>query len=224
MARIIVKKFTSSGTWTAPAGVTRVQVRAWGGGGGGSTGESLTIGGCGGAAAAETIRFLDVIPNTSYTITIGSGGTGGVAYGAAAGAGGNTTFGSLLTAYGAFSFDTIYTDGSTPAGVHTGFWAINSQFNYQGSPYYIYHCTSPYPAADPGTGPGPYFLAWGGTGGPGGAGGVGGDYSSEDTATNGASAAANTGAGGGGGGGTDTGSFGDGGNGGSGYCEVMWVE
>jgi hypothetical protein len=63
--------FTSSGTWVAPSGVTRVRATVIGGGGGGINSSSF-VGGRGGIAVGE----YTVTPGTSYTITVGTGGTG----------------------------------------------------------------------------------------------------------------------------------------------------
>jgi hypothetical protein len=87
----VVQKFTSVGTtnWTAPAGVTQVEVLVVGGGGGGVSG------GGGGGGVIHNPRFR-VNPGTSYTVTVGGGGSGGVANGGSGRAnGGNSVFGEL---------------------------------------------------------------------------------------------------------------------------------
>lgn len=70
--------FTSSGTFTTPAGVTSVDVECWGGGGGGggaySSGNS---GGGGGGGAYSKKTSIAVTPGNNYTVTVGTGGTGG---------------------------------------------------------------------------------------------------------------------------------------------------
>jgi hypothetical protein len=99
---VSTQTFTSSSTWTAPAGVTSVSVAAIGGGAGGGGGSSDNVatsggggGGGGGAAANGTVT---VIPGNVYTVTVGAGGAGGAganAGGGAAsngGAGGDTWF------------------------------------------------------------------------------------------------------------------------------------
>ncbi len=72
--------FTSSGTWTCPAGVTSIKVEAYGGGGGGGRGEGFSGdngGGGGGGGAYTVINTVTVSPATNYNITIGNGGAGG---------------------------------------------------------------------------------------------------------------------------------------------------
>ena len=66
-----VQVFTSSGTWTRPAGITKVRVFVTGGGGGG--GDEQTYHGGGGATA---IKLIDVSSISSATVTVGAGGTG----------------------------------------------------------------------------------------------------------------------------------------------------
>jgi len=68
--------FTSSGTYTSPAGVNYIQVFVIGGGGGGGGGSSIApdIGGCGGGASAPGVGFFE--PGV-FTFTIGTGGAGG---------------------------------------------------------------------------------------------------------------------------------------------------
>lgn len=86
--------FTASGTWTKPSSAvtdSRVFVEAWGAGGGGSSG------GGGGGGGYNYKWFLASELTDTVTVTIGAGGA---ADPAGATAGGNTTFGAYLTAYG----------------------------------------------------------------------------------------------------------------------------
>lgn len=89
------QRFTSSGTFTVPAGVTSITVECWGGGGAGGGNNSTADGGGGGGGGAYSRRTLSVIPGTSYSYVIGAGGTG--ASGSDGTAGGDTWFGSAAT-------------------------------------------------------------------------------------------------------------------------------
>ncbi|MEN6306904.1 MAG: hypothetical protein ABFD91_04040 [Anaerohalosphaeraceae bacterium] len=79
--------FTSSGTFTVPAGVKRITVLAVGGGSGPTDG----VGGGGGGGA--TFATLDVSEISTLAITIGAGGAVGYP-------GGTTSVGTLVYAYG----------------------------------------------------------------------------------------------------------------------------
>jgi hypothetical protein len=68
--------FASSGNWTCPAGVTKVLVSVVGGGGGGRGGTFNVLGVTGGYGGYGS-GVLTVTPGTVYTVTVGSGGTGG---------------------------------------------------------------------------------------------------------------------------------------------------
>ena len=79
-----VDTYTSSATWTCPAGVTSVQVECWGGGGAG--GSAKCFGGmgdyaygAGGAGGAYAFKTVSVTPGLTYTVNVGasvaSGGT-----------------------------------------------------------------------------------------------------------------------------------------------------
>ncbi|MCA2014465.1 hypothetical protein LCM17_23470 [Cereibacter sphaeroides] len=82
--------FTASGTWSAPElpDDTMVVVEMWAGGAGGG---ASSTGGGGGGYACGRFRLGDL--SSSVTCTIGPGG-------AVDADGGNTTFGTYLTAYG----------------------------------------------------------------------------------------------------------------------------
>ena len=93
------EEFTSNGTWTCPTGVFRALVIGCGAGGGGANGsaaggghtgtDTWNYGGAGGAAALLMQSVVSVSPTTGYAVTLGTG--------AAATAGGDTTFGALAT-------------------------------------------------------------------------------------------------------------------------------
>jgi hypothetical protein len=87
--------FTSSGTFTVPAGVTKVKVTVVGAGGGGST----TTGGGGGGAAIKIVSGLT--PGGTVAVTVGTGGAGRAAGTTTAGAvGGTSSFGAFCSASG----------------------------------------------------------------------------------------------------------------------------
>jgi len=98
-----VTMVTAGGTFVADLDMLFVDVKAWGGGGGGGgcaatgVGEASAATG-GNAGAMASGRFLASQIGGSQSVTIGAGGTGNS--GADGSAGGNTTFGSLLSAKG----------------------------------------------------------------------------------------------------------------------------
>lgn len=110
-----IQVFTTTGanTWTRPAGgPALVQVYMCGGGGGGAGGHRAASGafaagggaGAGGGCVLQTFKAADA--GASQTVTIATGGNGGAGAtvngnaGTVGSVGGNSTFGSLLTAFG----------------------------------------------------------------------------------------------------------------------------
>lgn len=92
------QRFNASGTWTKPGGYnanSRVWIRCWGAGGSGA--RDVNAGGGGGGGYNERWMVLSELGATE-TVTIGAGGA--AATGTPGNIGGNSTFGSWLTAYG----------------------------------------------------------------------------------------------------------------------------
>lgn len=92
--------FTASGTWTRPTGYdpdTQVLVEVWGAGGSGGASANISVGGGGGGGySAEFFRIADL--PSSVTVTIGAAGA--PATNNVGNAGGTTSFGALLSAFG----------------------------------------------------------------------------------------------------------------------------
>lgn len=95
-----VQVFTSSGTWTKPAGITSVKVTVVGGGGGGGSTATSQRKGSGGGGGGAAIEFIDVTGTASETVTVGAAGTGGAAGGNNGVTGGTSSFGSFCSATG----------------------------------------------------------------------------------------------------------------------------
>ena len=126
--------FTSSGTFTAPAGITSFRlIMIGGGGGGGGTGyhnitDTPRFGGSGGSGGAiETV--VSNKTSVSYVITVGAGGSANnagsasTAFGLSVGGGGGGTNATTL-ANGATG-----ANGTTPAAMIRG-TAITPRFNF----------------------------------------------------------------------------------------------
>ena len=129
-----IQVFTSSGTFTVPAGVSKVKVTVVGGGGGGAGtnsgyGAGYNGGGNGGAGGAA-IGVFSVTPGPAYTVTVGAGGAAGT--GAApptnGGAGGTSSFGSLASATG--GVEGSNTNGGNAGG--TGGSGLGGTLNVSG--------------------------------------------------------------------------------------------
>ena len=111
--------FASSGSWVAPAGVTRVQVIVIGGGGGGggarsSGGGGPNAGGAGGFGGVAIGNYA-VTPGSTYTVTVGAGGTGGAIDNNGT-SGGTSSFGALLSATGGAAGNILGAEGADGAG------------------------------------------------------------------------------------------------------------
>jgi hypothetical protein len=114
--------FTSSGNWTAPAGVTAVTATVVGGGGGGGASGNSTANSNynfpagGGAGGVVTTERVPVTPGTTYSVVVGAGGSKGVSTGpdtsfVAASAGGYSSFAANYT------IQNVVTNGARELGV-----------------------------------------------------------------------------------------------------------
>lgn len=118
--------FTSSGTYSVPAGYfVSVTIEAWGAGGGGGTNTGNAKGGGGGGAYASRTTILG--PG-NYTVTVGTGG-------AVATAGGSSSFTTLVIAAGGSSTTTATggAGGTTAASTGTTLFAGGNGGNGAGS-------------------------------------------------------------------------------------------
>jgi len=105
-----IQIFTSSGIFTAPAGVTKVYISGCGAGGGGGEGSAAgaaTGSGGGGASGKCVVNYpYTVVPTTAYTVTLNAGGNGGASDGGDTGnpgvVGGTSVFDALTLAGGLF--------------------------------------------------------------------------------------------------------------------------
>ena len=92
-----VQVFTSTDTWTKPAGVTQVVVEAVGGGGGGGAAIDASAGAGGGGSGGYCKEFI-TSPGSSQSVTVGTGGSGGSLSNGSGG--GASSFGSFFSASG----------------------------------------------------------------------------------------------------------------------------
>lgn len=220
--------FTSSGTFTVPAGVRTIDIFCVGGGGGGNSGgagkSTSSGGGGGGSGYTTTVKSYSVTPGSTFAVTIGAGGSSGLG-------GSATSFGSVCTANGGTSG--YYKNGGSGGG--GGSYGNSGSYMYGGAG-----------GSDGGNGGSSSFAGgsgqgittrafgesgntlFAGGGGAGGyqgrgAGGSGGGGTGGDNFSGWATAGtAGTGSGGGGGGSSTDSNAKVGGTGGSGICIVRW--
>ncbi|MEI8204865.1 MAG: FG-GAP-like repeat-containing protein, partial [Bacteroidota bacterium] len=120
---------TSSGSWTCPAGVYSIIAECWGGGGagGGSTATTSCGGGAGGGCYAK--KIVSVIPNTTYTVTVGAVKTGTTTSSNTANTGNPSWFGSSSTVFasgGAGGYPATTTNYAVPGGQSSSSACIGS--------------------------------------------------------------------------------------------------
>src|SRR5882672_6658167 len=95
-----VQTFTASGTWTKPTGTTVTWVRIWGAGGSGGRAGAADGGGGGGGGSIVDHIFSNTELLASEAVAIGIGGAAKTVDDTNGSVGGNSTFGSHLTAFG----------------------------------------------------------------------------------------------------------------------------
>ena len=159
--------FSSSTTWTCPAGVTQITVELWGAGGGGGGGSFASsasgatngcavgcnyIGGKGGngGSGGYNKSIINVVSGQTYIITVGLGGTKGLGQtnnsgfpGPSAtngGDGGNTSFDSFLIASGGLGGSRGLSNTNSCVNGANG--ASGSVNNFQNNSYPIQSNTS----------------------------------------------------------------------------------
>lgn len=103
--------FNTSGTWVKPQAGSIALIECWGGGGGGgATYQNSPPSGWGGGGGEYTRRFMRLADlGATETVTVGAGGTGRTGSNGPGTAGGTSSFGAHLTAYGGAGGD-----GDTP--------------------------------------------------------------------------------------------------------------
>lgn len=118
------RSFTASDSFVVPAGVTQVEVEAWGAGAGSfaSVAGGPSGGGSGGGYARK--RVAGLTPGQVIPVTIGAGGQGGVVGGSGPSAGGTTAYGSYVSATGGalnyLASTSAPQHGATPPGTGVG--------------------------------------------------------------------------------------------------------
>ena len=211
--------FTTSGTWSAPAGVTSVTVKAWGGGGAGGPGNTKNAGGGGGGGGGEFRQAtVTVNPGSSYSVVVGAGGTSST--GANGGSGSPSTFNSTnVVANGGLGGVTGSGGGTGGSGGSGG----TGTTGYSGGTGADGTTGSTGVGGGGGEGSGSTTNGNNGSGQTGGTGTDGGDGGAGGK-TNATGGAGSTPGGGGGGGGNRTGGAMIGGDGADGQVELTWTE
>ena len=126
------QSFSTTGAFSVPPGVTQVEVEVCGAGSGSfaSLPGAPSGGGAGGGYARK--RITGLIPGQQITVTVGSGGNGGIAGGAGPSAGGTSSFGTFVSAGGGalnpLASVAAPQNGATPGGMGAG-----GDVNYGGS-------------------------------------------------------------------------------------------
>lgn len=115
----LYRVFLSGGTFTVPAGITKIRVRVVGAGGGGKGDSAPFYSGAGGGYAHGV---FDVTPGQSYSVTVGNGGYGGFS----GTDGQSSSFGALISATGGKG------GGSAGGGAVSGGVGVGGDFQASG--------------------------------------------------------------------------------------------
>lgn len=112
--------YTANTSWVVPVGVTKCIVYAVGGGGGGygaptSGATAININYCGGNGGYISAAITGLTSGAVISVNIGAGGNAYFPSGSPTN-GGNTTFGSYVTAYGGLATNYYSGGGSTDSG------------------------------------------------------------------------------------------------------------
>jgi hypothetical protein len=116
--------FTTNGTFLVPTNVTRIKVELWGGGGGGGKGNNSSYNGGGGGAGGYAFNVFNVIPGANCPVTVGVGGTNGVA-------GTFSSFRNLVSASGGGAGTNALSNANGGGGI--GGTTTNSIISFAGS-------------------------------------------------------------------------------------------
>lgn len=109
------KTFTSSGTFTKAPGYLRFDGLLWAAGGGGAKDSFYVTGGGGGACAPISFPFSKI--GATEVVTIGAGGSPSAT--ASGNAGGDSSFGALVAAYGGKEAGTVGTAGEGGSSLYS---------------------------------------------------------------------------------------------------------
>lgn len=129
-----IQSFTTSGTWTIPAGVTQIRARIRGGGGGGggaNAPSSAAVGGSGGGGAYAEGLITGLTPGSTLTITVGTGGSAGASTGGNGGNGTQSQVGTITAGGGGGGSGATNSASSTPGA---GGVAAGGAVNINGNP------------------------------------------------------------------------------------------
>ena len=144
-------KFTSSGTFTVPVGVTQIKVTVIGAGGGYVISPDFKYGSHGGDGGVAVV-YLPVSFGQQIPVTVGTKGTALNAFTGAAGSGGTSSFGTYCTATGGsggyYDYWSVAQDGSPGLGTVGDFNMTGYRYNLIASTTYygqgaIYSATVP---------------------------------------------------------------------------------